>query len=567
MAARRQPGMGSTEDMGLGDNLFTRPRRQPVPGATAGPGPGQDQPGGMPGSPGNPNTGVAGGQGPQVPQISQQLPQVPIVGQGTGQPQGQPDVTQKKYAPIQGFDFDKITGAKPYDSAYKYSDALRGFSSYLGGGGQVSRNNLGGAVDYAKSNGFANARAEGDDKIDFGDGVGPVDVITSNGQIWFNNMDTGMPGASPEVARRTPPIMNSTAPTGQTSAEMPSTGNLPQVDRSNQGASGEMSPQEAAAAGLGWVPPNHPLYGTPGFVGSSPAAQAPGQPQMAPRPAGGGMPNPNTAPGGDPAPGGGQEGPQDPSNSRKQIDDILQGFLSGNLNQGIVDRRVDNARDTLNKQRTSSSDTLGASLAERGQLGSGAGESAQVRLEQALGDDFAGEVNDIYANEAENADNRLAQALSTSAGLSIADAQNMIEKFKAQTGRIDVEGNIALGNKNSDRDYELGQGDLDVRRKQTDNQGRSIDNDFALGNRGIDADLDLGHRKIDSDSQLGNRRIDVDEALGTRGQDLDWSKFLGSLGLDRDRLGLDSSNADWDHILEILRQQGGATNTSANGYF
>jgi hypothetical protein len=34
---------------------------------------------------------------------------------------------------------------------------------------------------------------------------------------------------------------------------------------------GEMTPAQAAAAGLGWVDKNHPLYGTPGYAGSAPA--------------------------------------------------------------------------------------------------------------------------------------------------------------------------------------------------------------------------------------------------------------------------------------------------------
>lgn len=33
-----------------------------------------------------------------------------------------------------------------------------------------------------------------------------------------------------------------------------------------------MTPESAGAAGLGWVDANHPLYGTPGYVGSQPAA-------------------------------------------------------------------------------------------------------------------------------------------------------------------------------------------------------------------------------------------------------------------------------------------------------
>lgn len=35
-----------------------------------------------------------------------------------------------------------------------------------------------------------------------------------------------------------------------------------------------MTPQEAAAAGLGWVDENHPLYGTAGYVGSKPGVPA-----------------------------------------------------------------------------------------------------------------------------------------------------------------------------------------------------------------------------------------------------------------------------------------------------
>jgi hypothetical protein len=38
----------------------------------------------------------------------------------------------------------------------------------------------------------------------------------------------------------------------------------------------EMTPAQAAAAGLGWVDKNHPLYGTAGYVGAPAAAAAPG---------------------------------------------------------------------------------------------------------------------------------------------------------------------------------------------------------------------------------------------------------------------------------------------------
>lgn len=60
-----------------------------------------------------------------------------------------------------------------------------------------------------------------------------------------------------------------------------------------------MTPQEAAAAGLGWVDENHPLYGTAGFVGSQPAGGAAPAPGAAPAGGGtagaGGTPTPQDA--------------------------------------------------------------------------------------------------------------------------------------------------------------------------------------------------------------------------------------------------------------------------------
>lgn len=99
------------------------------------------------------------------------------------------------YAPIQGFDTGKLNNTA-YSSG-KYTPAVRAFSAGLGSGVNVARNDLGGMVDYAKKNGFANAQAVGDDKIDFGDGNGPIDVIQSNGSIWFQNGQDRFGGSDP----------------------------------------------------------------------------------------------------------------------------------------------------------------------------------------------------------------------------------------------------------------------------------------------------------------------------------------------------------------------------------
>jgi len=96
------------------------------------------------------------------------------------------DTAPAGFAPIQGFDFGKLTNLS-YQSP-KYSPAVRAFSEALFAlkpDAASSRDNLGSIVDYVKQRGFPNAAAVGDDKIDFGDGVGPIDVITSSQQWWF----------------------------------------------------------------------------------------------------------------------------------------------------------------------------------------------------------------------------------------------------------------------------------------------------------------------------------------------------------------------------------------------
>jgi len=77
------------------------------------------------------------------------------------------------YAQVQGFDATKM--ADPNYSSAKYTPAAREFAAAQGAGVQVGRNNLDPLVAHAQANGFPNARVVGDDKIDYGDGNGPID--------------------------------------------------------------------------------------------------------------------------------------------------------------------------------------------------------------------------------------------------------------------------------------------------------------------------------------------------------------------------------------------------------
>jgi hypothetical protein len=108
-----------------------------------------------------------------------------------------PPAAPKKYGAIQGFDFGKLSGVTPHDSDTKYSDAVRGFSNFLGEGGHVGRGDMGDLTKWWTGQGHQ-GHAVGDDKFDFGDGQGPIDIINSKGEVWFQNGDDrfGTPGGN-----------------------------------------------------------------------------------------------------------------------------------------------------------------------------------------------------------------------------------------------------------------------------------------------------------------------------------------------------------------------------------
>jgi hypothetical protein len=92
------------------------------------------------------------------------------------------------YAPVPGFDYTKLRNESYVND--KYTPAVRVFSrglQALGLDAVTSRGNLQPMVDFAKANGFPDAKTVSDDQIDFGDGRGPIDCITSWGTWWFQN--------------------------------------------------------------------------------------------------------------------------------------------------------------------------------------------------------------------------------------------------------------------------------------------------------------------------------------------------------------------------------------------
>lgn len=106
----------------------------------------------------------------------------------------------KPFAEIPGFDFGKLQ-TQGRGTPAKYTDAVRTFSQGIASLGTPRRNNLEPHVAYARANGFPNARSTSDDKIDFGDGNGPIDIIRAGSDaVWFQNGQDRLGAPAGEVA-------------------------------------------------------------------------------------------------------------------------------------------------------------------------------------------------------------------------------------------------------------------------------------------------------------------------------------------------------------------------------
>jgi hypothetical protein len=206
----------------------------------------------------------------------------------------------------------------------------------------------------------------------------------------------------------------------------------------------------------------------------------------------------------------------------------------GGFNQNIVNRRVSSAQDTLNRQRQSRDASNRSVLAARGLIGSGPEITAMNRAEEDHSDIFAGAVNDIYANESENADQRAMQALSLATGMSISEAQNFLESQK-------------IGN-----DFTLGQGQLGLGHKQADNA-------FELGK----GNLDLGFLEAGNDFTLGQGGL----ALGNLNAMNNYNLGAANFGLNQNQFNHQQGQDDIGNYLQLLQLYLGGANTSTGGFF
>lgn len=156
-------------------------------------------------------------------------------------------------------------------------------------------------------------------------------------------------------------------------------------------------------------------------------------------------------------------------------------FPGGGFNQDIVNRRVGSARDQLNSFSKSRNASNRAQLASRGLIGSGPELTAQNRAESDIADRFANAVNDIYAQESGNADQRMMQALGLFGGLGNDNARLSLDR-ELGLGRLDLDrmlgsGRLALDNMNSVNGYnlDLGRFGLDRDRLQYEIENGNVD--------------------------------------------------------------------------------------------
>ena len=89
----------------------------------------------------------------------------------------------RTYQPMLGFDYVKLNTPSHTTPKYVFARATQDVNLAWD---RASRSaGLQQIVDTVKQNGYPNAKVTGKDSIDFGDGNGDVDVLTSEGSWWW----------------------------------------------------------------------------------------------------------------------------------------------------------------------------------------------------------------------------------------------------------------------------------------------------------------------------------------------------------------------------------------------
>lgn len=93
------------------------------------------------------------------------------------------DAEPRVYQPMMGFDYVKLNTPSHTTPKYVFARATQVVNLAWD---RASRSSgLQQIVDNVKLNGYPNAKVTGKDSIDFGDGAGDIDVLTSEGAWWW----------------------------------------------------------------------------------------------------------------------------------------------------------------------------------------------------------------------------------------------------------------------------------------------------------------------------------------------------------------------------------------------
>lgn len=247
----------------------------------------------------------------------------------------------------------------------------------------------------------------------------------------------------PEVqVQENPPLQAAPKPMGPVNGDP---GGLPAVPQ----PAADMTPQQAAAAGLGWVDKNHPLYGTPGYVGSTPAT-AGAQPGAAP-----GQPAPAV-------PGQGANvpiGTQPPATINDAFRQALMTQLNTNPNQvdrSVIDPQVAAYRTGQQRSQERAQNQLAEQAALEGTSTSGGALADKLGLEQGRGLNESTFESQLVGQQLMQQRQQLMQAIQLAQQYGTSQDQLALQDKLAAM-------DAAIREKGLDVQSSLGQGDLALR--------------------------------------------------------------------------------------------------------
>jgi hypothetical protein len=294
---------------------------------------------------------------------------------------------------------------------------------------------------------------------------------------------------APAPAPAAPAAPTPTAPTAPTGAWDGGTG---------------MTPQQAQAAGLGWVPVGHPLYGTAGFVGSTPATSG-----GAAGAAGGGSAYvpPNLAPG---TPG---SSPIDTQNSNAQTysqtpgaapadnttnqgtqDTVRNSYLqqiqkgtSVNTNDPNFRMQADAFAAAQERARRNQLDDVAQSSFQSGSRGSGAEQIERRMMDERAAQNVGSFEAELVGKELASRRDEIKNALSELGGMISNDQKNDLNRelaaLDAAIKRESLAQTGSLGGRDLDLRDKLGTGalNIDMLRALLQNEQFGVDSGIRIG--------------------------------------------------------------------------------------